>query len=262
MILTPPTIILIRPQLGENIGAAARAAKNFGLSELRLVAPRDGWPNDKARDMAAGAVDLIDNAAVFATPAAAVADCHYVLATTARERDVHKPVVTPRAVFSYPQPYDVSDAVPNPAPSAPDAARRAILFGPERTGLTNEDVALADAILSIPTHPAYPSLNLAQAVAVVAYEWFQAAGHRPHPAPILEAEGGATRRAGAEPATKAELQGLFAQLEAALDAADFWRVDGKKPAMWRNIRAIFQRAGLSAQEVRTLRGVIRTLRRD
>lgn len=214
--------------MGENIGAAARVMQNFGLHDLRIVAPRDGWPNEQARSMAAKAVTIVDAATLYETTQEAVADLRHVLATTARERQMNKPAVS------------AHDLPQQPMPEA-----WGIMFGPERTGLENEDIAAADQLLYVPTAPENPSLNLAQAVAVVAYSWSQSA---------LEGSYDAE-----QPATKEELQGLYAQLETALDEAHFWKVDEKKPAMWLNIRAMLQRAELTEQEVRTWRGIIRAL---
>lgn len=219
--------------MGENIGAAARAMKNFGLRDMRLVAPRDGWPNAKAVEMAAHAADVIEQAKLFATTQDAVADLQCVYATTARERYMEKPMTSPRTLF---------------ADAAQAAMRCGILFGPERSGLSNEDVALADAILSIPVHPDYASLNLAQAVGLVAYEWFQQ-GAELHMATVARSE----------LASKGELQSLFDHLEGELDARGFWKAEGKKPIMWRNIRNMLQRVPFSAQELRTFRGIIRCL---
>lgn len=228
-------IILVRPQMGENIGSTARAMANFGLRDLRLVAPRDGWPNPKASDTAGKALDLLDDATLFATAAEAVADCQYVLATTSRERAVNMPSYTTR------------EAVAELRARAFAGEKVAVMFGPERTGLENEEVALADGVLSIPVAGEYPSLNLAQAVVVVAAEWF---AH--HAAP---------RAATLEPAApRAELQGFLDQFEAALDEVNFWRVPEKKDGMWRNIRAGLMRAQLSTPEVATWRGIIRALR--
>ena len=230
-------IILIRPQMGENIGAAARAMANFGLKQMRLVAPRDGWPNPKAGDTAGKAIPILDDAHVYATSADAVADCQYVLATTARERAVNMPVLSAR------------DAAQILRQREAAGERCAILFGPERTGLENEDVALADAVVTIPVALEYPSLNLAQAVVVMAYEWFQAVASRQSPVTSTMA-----------PAPRAELLGLFDQLEMALDDVNFWRVPEKKEGMWRNIRATLTRTRFTSQEIATWRGIFRALR--
>ena len=231
-----PAIVLVRPQMGENIGSAARNMANFGLSDLRLVAPRDGWPNPKAIDTAGRALDVVDDAKLFSSTGEAVAQVQFVLATTARDRTVPKPVTTPREVM------------PELRKRIAEGQQVAILFGPERTGLENEDVALADAILTIPVSEAYSSLNIAQAVGVVAYEWWVSANDKPFEGSVEEV------------APREELEGLFGQLEAALDGTNFWRVPEKKDIMWRNIRAGLMRAGFSSHEVATWRGIIRALR--
>ena len=248
-----PDITLIRPQLGENIGAAARVMANFGLSRLRLVAPRDGWPNPKAADMAARALYVLDDAAVYATTAQAVAEAQFVLATTARDRAVARPVFTPLMAMR-----EVRSRLAA-------GQRVAVLFGPERTGLENEEVALADAILTVQTSASYPSLNLAQAVAVVAYAWMESAESCPlagsPQAEVKEGENSAQRKQKElAPAPRSELLGLFDQLEAALDAVNFWRVPEKKAMMWQNIRAGLMRAGFSHHEIQTWRGILRALR--
>lgn len=229
--------------MGENIGHAARAMANFGLRGMRLVAPRDGWPNPRASDTAGKALDIIDDAALFPTLAEAVADCQFVLATTSRARAVNMPVLEARAAM-----LEVRARIAL-------GEKCAVLFGAERTGLENEEVALADAVVTIPVAAEYPSLNLGQAVVVLAYEWLCAGGEGQafvrndgHTIPVQAA------------ATRDELQGLFGQLEAALDETDFWRVPEKKEGMWRNIRAVLMRAGMSAHEVATWRGIVRALR--
>jgi tRNA/rRNA methyltransferase len=231
-----PIVVLIRPQLGENIGAAARAMANFGLRQMRLVAPRDGWPNPKAADMAGRALDILDDAQLFATPQEAVADCEFVLATTARARAGTTPVLDPRAAMEKLRRRQAA------------GQRCAILFGPERTGLENEEVTLADAVVTIPVSADYPSLNLAQAVVVLMYEWF--AG-REVIEPPPETSG--------QPAPRQALFGLFAQLEQALDEVNFWRVPEKKEIMWRHLRATLMRAELTSAEIATWRGIIRAL---
>lgn len=227
-------IILIRPQMGENIGAAARACANFGVGDLRLVAPRDGWPNPKAADMAGRALNVIDDARVFKSAREAVADCQFVLATTARSRAVNMPA------------FDTQQAVAELQPRAARGEKLAIMFGPERTGLENDEVALAHGVLHIPVTAEYSSLNLAQAVVVVLAQWFQTI-HTP------------TQRPSEPPAPQHELHGLFDQLEAALDTVNFWRVPDKKDSMWRNLRAGLMRAQFTAQEVATWRGLLRAL---
>ena len=236
-----PAIVLVDPQLGENIGMVARAMLNCSLDELRLVRPRDGWPNPAAESAAAGADEVLAHARLFETTAAAVADLQRVYATTARPRGMVKPVVTPRRAAA-----ELRAALAG-------GVRAGVLFGPERAGLVNDDVALADAVLSVPLNPAFASLNLAQAVFVVGYEWLLGAAEVPERALPL----GATR-----PATKAELIGLFERLEAALDARGFLYPAEKRPTMVRNLRNLFQRAQLTEQEVRTLHGIVSLLTPD
>ncbi len=227
----PPAIVLVRPQLGENIGMAARAMMNCGLDELRIAAPRDGWPNPAARAAAAGADAVIDKARLFDTAAEAVADLQLVLATTARRRDVEKPVHGPREAARL-----LRDS----------GARTGILFGPERSGLDNDEAGLAAAIVEAPLNPEFPSLNLAQAVFLMAWEW-RMAGPPPEPPPT-------SARASAE-----AFEGFWQHLDGALEAAGYYREPKLKPTVQRNLRAVFARAGLTDQEVRTLRGVIARL---
>lgn len=233
-----PAIILVRPQLGQNIGTAARAMMNFGLTDLRLVRPRDGWPNVKAVNAAAGATEVLDRVRLFDSVAEAVADLRHVLATTARPRYMLKPVVTPRRAAA-----DMRAWI-----AAGEAT--GVLFGRERTGLDNDDVTAADAILTVPINPAYGSLNLAQAVLLVGYEWFQAGAD----APEVALPEGRTR-----PATRGEIENFFRHLERELDACGFLRNKEKRPSMVRNIRNIFLRAGLFEQEVQTLHGIVSEL---
>lgn len=237
----PPAIILVEPQMGENIGAAARAMANFGLGDLRLVAPRDGWPNRKARPAASGAVHVIDDARIFATAAEAIADLSFVYATTARSRDLPKPVVGPR------------DAVAELRRRAASGQATGIFFGRERWGLTNEEVALADAIVTFPVNPKFASLNIAQAVLLMSYEWM-AAG----------LAGALTTRAAVPaidltPASKAHLIGLMEHLESALAPTGYFRTEDMKPTMVQNLRAILQRAGLTRDEIDVLHGVVAAL---
>ncbi|MDJ0950330.1 MAG: RNA methyltransferase [Alphaproteobacteria bacterium] len=233
-----PAIVLVQPQLGQNIGTAARAMWNCGLTDLRLVRPREGWPNDWAVKAASGADIVIEAARVFDSTADAIADLTQVYAATARRRDMIQEILTPRAA-----------AAQMRAQSAA-GARIGVLFGPERAGLTNDDMALADRIIEAPLNPAYKSLNLAQAVLLVAYEWYQAGAATPDRQVVQGVTG---------PASKADLMGLFEHLEGELDACGFLRVREKRPSMVRNIRNIFQRAGLMEQEVKTLRGIITCL---
>ncbi len=232
-----PAVILVRPQLGENIGAAARAMLNFGLTDLRLVAPRDGWPNETARAMASGADLVVDRARVFPSLEDAAADLNWLAATTARNRDMAKPAHPPAEMAA--------------------AARSALahgeavgfVFGPERAGLTNDEVSLADGLITIPANPAFASLNLAQAVLLVGFAWFTSADHVPKP----------SRGRISAPATKAELFGLFEHIETELDHAGFLFPPAKAPAMIRSIRAMLSRANFTEQDVRTLRGMIKAL---
>lgn len=223
----PPVVILVEPQLGENIGMAARAMLNCGLTELRLVRPRDAWPNRHAVSASAGAVQVIDNVKLFETTADAVADCQMVYASTARSRDMTNDIYTPRA------------AAADMAGHAAAQIKTAVLFGKESKGLTNDDIALANAIIHVPLNSSFTSLNIAQAVFVVAYEWFQTMAETDAHAFVMPKE---TR-----PANKQELGGLFEHLESELDACGFLRVTEKRPIMVRNIRNIFQRAHMTEQ---------------
>jgi tRNA/rRNA methyltransferase len=233
-----PTIILVRPQLGENIGMAARAMLNCGLSSLRLVAPRDGWPNPKAQRAASGADVVLDKAKVFDTVEAAVADLGRVVATTARNRELSQRIVTPRLAAAEIRGWSAQ------------GDKVGVLFGPERTGLTNDDMVQADTALSIPLNPQFSSLNIAQAVLLVSYEWAMA-----------EEDALAERMSdhSTRPATKDELQNLFAHLERALDQSGFLRNKAMRPAMVNNLRALLQRTAMTEQEVRSFHGVIKYL---
>ena len=233
--MSEPCFILVAPQMGENIGAAARVMANFGLHDLRLVAPRDGWPNAAAETMSAGALPDVVTARVFATVEAAIADCGMVFATTARPREMEKPVV------------DAAGAV---AQMRASHVKAAILFGAERAGLPNEAVALADAILSYPVDRAFASLNLAQAVALMAHGWAASA-----PADLPE---GFIDTVG-EPASREELVGMMEHFEAELDRAGFFFPEAKRAPITQNLRNAFTRAGWTAQEVSTFRGAIKAL---
>lgn len=233
-----PAIILVEPQLGENIGAAARAMFNCGLTELRLVRPRDGWPSEKAVAMASGADVVLDNAQLFDSVEAAIADLRRVYATTARDRFMVKRVVTPRQAAGEMRRFVAA------------GEGCGILFGPERAGLVNDHVSLADTVLSVPLNPAFSSLNLGQAVLLVGYEWF-AAGEAA-PAELMQT--GHSR-----PGTKEELLGFLAHLEEELDRSGFMRTKEKRPSMVRNLRNLFQRAQCTEQELRTLHGVVTAL---
>ena len=228
-----PVIVLVRPQLGENIGKAARAMLNFGLTEMRLVAPRDGWPNPSAGPAAAGADVVLENARVFDTTAEAVADCAHVHATTVRKRGVTKPVLTPE---------DAAREI------AVAPGRSAVLFGPERSGLETEDVALARSILTVPINPQFGSLNLAQAVILVAYELSR---HRDLAMPTQEDL--------LPPAPQEELDGLIAHLEMMLEPKGYFLPPAREQATRRTLRTVLTRPGWNHLEVRTLRGVLSSL---
>ncbi|MFZ0114032.1 MAG: TrmJ/YjtD family RNA methyltransferase [Xanthobacteraceae bacterium] len=230
-----PIVVLVEPQLGENIGAAARVMANFGLSRLRLVAPRQAWPNPKASMMAAGADRVLDAAQLFDTAAAAIADCAFVLATTARAHDQAKPVVGPEA------------AARELAPRVAAGETVAIVFGRERIGLLNEEVALADRIVTFPVNPAFASLNLAQAVAIMGYEWFKLAANGTLPFVM-------PRKSGSAP--KEQLEAFFAGVEQELERVEFFRPAEKRDTMLINLRNIFTRMQPTQQDIQTLHGVI------
>jgi tRNA/rRNA methyltransferase len=230
-----PAIILVEPQLGENIGTSARAMFNCGLTDLRLVRPRDGWPSDKAVAAASGADAVLDGARLFPRVEDAIADLNHLYVTTARDRYMVKEVMTPRAAAQEMRRYMA------------EGRACGILFGPERTGLVNDDIALGDRVIRVPLNPAFSSLNLAQAVLIVGYEWF-AAGDETPPAELVTGH--------SRPATKEELLRFFAHFEEALDRSGFLRTADKRPGMVRNLRNLFQRAQLTEQELRTLHGVV------
>ena len=233
-----PLIVLTRPQMGENIGAAARAMLNFGLEHMRLVAPRDGWPNPAAVAMASGASPVLENAGVFTDVAAAVADCDYVYATTARARGLVKPVLTPETAMAE-------------ARAMVAAGKRvAVLFGPERAGLENEDVAEANAIITVPVNPGFYSLNLAQCVLLTAYEWMRQG---------TEAPGARLELAGTDLASAVEIEKLGDHFEEKLDAARFFFPPEKAPGMKLNLRNMLKRWGMTRSEVQTLHGILRQL---
>ncbi|HEX4111321.1 MAG TPA: RNA methyltransferase [Stellaceae bacterium] len=230
-----PAIILVEPQLGENIGTAARAMFNCGLIDLRLVKPRDGWPNDKAVAAASGADPVLEQARLYGRVEDALADLRHVYVTTARDRYMVKRVMTPRAAAGEMR---ASMAAGNAC---------GILFGPERTGLFNDDIALGDRVIRVPLNPGFSSLNLAQAVLLVGYEWFQSGDETPPDELVV----GHSR-----PATKEELHRFFGHFEEALAQSGFLRTADKRPGMVRNLRNLFQRAECTEQELRTLHGVI------
>jgi len=233
-----PSFILVEPQMGENIGAAARAMYNFGLEWMRIVNPRDGWPNQKATTMASGAARVLDQVRLTQTTAEACDDLHYVFATTARSRDLTKPVMTPER------------AMVHARALIANGKRIGVLFGPERAGLANDDVVRANALISVPVNPAFASLNLAQCVLLVAYEWRRQEADLPPEAVAL---------AGTEFATGIEVEKLSERLEERLrDKRFFWPED-KAESMRLNLRNLFSRMALTGADVRTLHGVFRAL---
>jgi tRNA/rRNA methyltransferase len=233
-----PVVVLVEPQLGENIGTAARAMANFGLTRLRLVRPRDAWPNVHARRAASGADMVLDDAALFDTLAAALADCSFVLATTARAHDQAKPVIGP------------AEAAAQMAPRLAGGETVAVVFGRERWGLENDEVGLADHIVTFPINPAFASVNLAQAVLIVAYEWFKHAGGGALPFAMPQRSAAAG---------KEQLFAFFATLERELEKVEFFRPPEKRDTMTINLRNIFARMEPSQQDVQTLHGVVMAL---
>jgi len=230
-----PVVVLVEPQLGENIGTTARAMGNFGLSRLRLVSPRDGWPNPRARIAASGADRILDEARLFERLTDAIGDCNLVLAATARAHDQAKPVVS------------AEEAARLMLREIDAGSRVAVVFGRERNGLENDEVGLADHIITLPVNPAFASLNLAQAVLVIAYEWFKLAtgGALPFRMPEKSA-----------PAPKEQLIAFFADLERELERVEFFRPAEKRETMVINLRNIFQRMAPTRQDIQTLHGVI------
>jgi len=237
--LAAPVVILNEPQLAENIGAAARVMANFGLTELRLVRPRDGWPQERAWASASGADWPLNAARVFDTVGEAISDLQRVYATTARPRELQLPVITPRAAAA-----ELSQA-------AARGERSGLLFGGERAGLETADIALCQAVITVPVDLRFRSLNLAQAVAIACYEWRTAADDAPP----------ANFRPGAPPATGEAMLGLYEHLERELETAGFFHPPEKTPNMVQNLRSALGRARFTDQEVRTLRGVITALSR-
>ena len=228
-----PIIVLVRPQLGQNIGKAARAMLNFGLTEMRLVAPRDGWPNPDAGPAASGADSVLEQACVYATVADAIADCSQVFASTVRRRDITTPVIGPEEMAQR-----IGTA----------EGRTAILFGPERSGLETEDVALANAIVTVPINPQFGSLNLAQAVILLAYEWSRGAMLAQPPLKDLE-----------DPALHGEIEGMIGQLDSALVDKGYFHPPERAEVTRNTIRTIFTKPGWSSREVQAVRGIIRAL---
>jgi tRNA/rRNA methyltransferase len=244
-----PVAILMEPQLADNIGMTARALANFGLDELRLVNPRDGWPNEKARIAASGANYIVDDARAFESLEAATGDLTFLAATTARQRDLRKPVLTPEQVVG-----EIGARIAR-------GERCGLLFGRERNGLETGEIANADAVVMIPVNPRFASLNLAQSVLILGYEWMKASAQASlgrvttYERPI---EAG-LKLGDDRPATKDELYGLFGQLEAELDRLGFFNPEHKRPTVVRNVRTMLTRMDATEQEVRTLRGIVATL---
>ncbi|MBD3763834.1 MAG: RNA methyltransferase [Rhodobacterales bacterium] len=233
-----PAVILVRPQMGENIGAAARAMLNFGLTRMRIVAPRDGWPNPRAVAMASGAGRVLDQAGLFPDVPAAIADCAVVYATTARPRDLTRRVLTPEAAMAE-------------ARALTAAGKRVgLMFGPERTGLENDDLIPASAIVTVPVNPDHPSLNLAQCVLLLAYEWHRQGDSTPPQVLAL---------AGADLATREEIARLTEHFEDRLDAAGFFFPPEKAPLMRQSVRNLWARLDLTRPEVQTLHGMLRQI---
>jgi tRNA/rRNA methyltransferase len=233
-----PAIILVRPQMGENIGAAARAMLNFGLTRMRLVAPRDGWPNPKAAAMASGAGRVLDHAGHFPDLAAAVADCDFVFATTARGRELVKEIVTPERAMAMARAF------------AAEGKKVGILFGPERAGLENEDIVHANAIVTVPVNPEFFSLNLAQAVLLLAYEWGRQGSAVPES--VMEL-------ARTELASRDEVERLAGHFEERLEVAGFFFPETKAAGMRLNLRNMWGRLGLTRAEVQTFHGMLRQI---
>jgi len=233
-----PTFVLTRPQMGENIGAAARAMLNFGVDRMRIVDPRDGWPNPAAVALASGAGRVLDAATVHDDLAGAVGDCTYVYATTARQRDLTKEILSPEA------------AMADAARRLATGARVAVLFGPERSGLENEDIAQANALISVPVNPEFPSLNLAQCVLLVGYEWMRAAG---------DVTDHSTEMAGTPWATGDEVEHLARHFEDRLETAGFFFPDHKAASMRVNLRNMWSRMPLTRADVQTLHGMLRQM---
>jgi tRNA/rRNA methyltransferase len=241
LIAEGPAIILVEPQLGENIGMVARAMANFGLAELRLVNPRDGWPNEKARSAASKADHVIDGTKVFDTLEEAISDLNFVYATTARERYGFKPVRSP--VFAAATLREKFKA----------GEKTGILFGRERWGLNNEEVALADEIVTFPVNPAFASLNIAQAVLLMSYDWMKSG--------MDDLEETRFQPIEQNPSTKEQVLGMFEHIEEALDARGYFHPPEKKPKMIDNLRAVLSRRAFSEQEISVFRGVINSLDR-
>lgn len=247
-----PAIILVKPQLGENIGFAARAMANFGLTDLRLVAPRDGWPNEKAHAAAAGAAFVVEQATIYDNVESAIGELNFVLASTARPRELVKTVLS------------AESAAAELRQRGGRGERIGVLFGPERSGLDNDTIALADAILTAPVSPVFASLSLPQAVLLFGYEWLKGESAAPPLGRATAFDGPAVEGIAfpdTRPATRAELFALFEHLEAELDRSGFLYPTEKRPSMVRAIRNMFHRMGATEQDVRTWRGIVASLSR-
>jgi tRNA/rRNA methyltransferase len=244
-----PVLILVRPQLADNIGMVARAMANFGLEHLHLVEPRDGWPNEKARIAASGANFIIDGAEAFAGFKEALAGLNWVCATSARQRDLAKAVLTPE------------QAVKEMLERMAQGQRCGIVFGPERNGLETGEIANADALVMAPVNPNFASLNLAQAVLLMSYEWMKQSGRGTlgRVTTYESAIEAGMRTRGSLPASREELLGFFEHLEAELDASGFFTASEKRPSVVQNLRSMFVRTGATEQEIRTLRGIVKAL---
>lgn len=234
------SIILCNPQMGENIGATARAMFNFGLTDLRLVNPRDGWPNERAETMSTGALDLMPPVQVFSTLPEAVADLHFILGTTARSRAMVKPVYSPQIAMEEIQERTLNNQ------------KAGILFGAERSGLLNDEVAACHGIITVPTNEAFTSLNLGQSVLLMAYEWMRTVKNTSSSKNLEFGD--------SPPASQKEQEVFLSRLENELEETGFFRTEDLKPTMKRNIRNIFTRADITEQELRTLHGIITSLR--
>lgn len=232
-----PAFVLIRPQMGENIGAAARAMWNFGLDRMRITSPRDGWPNQKAVAMASGAGRLLDEALMCDSTAEAIADCTYVYATTARPRELTKPVFTP------------AHAMKDAAQRIANGEKIAVLFGPERSGMENDDIAKANAIISVPVNPDFPSLNLAQCVLLCGYEWRQATEDTIPATVSMEGVW----------ATQTEMEKLAEHYEDRMETAGFFYPEHKAASMKVNLRNLWSRLPLTQADVQMLHGIMRQM---
>lgn len=233
-----PVMILVRPQMGENIGAAARAMWNFGLDRMRITSPRDGWPNQKAIAMASGAGRLLDEAQLFESTADAIGDCTYVFATTARQRDMTKPVFSPEGAMKL------------AADKIAVGEKVGILFGPERAGLENDDIVRANAIITVPVNPEFPSLNLAQCVLLTGYEWRRQTTEVVHET---------TELAGSEWATGDDIERLGDHYDQRLEDAGFFYPEAKADGMKRNLRNLWSRMPLTRADVQMLHGMMRQM---